>query len=480
MNKKNPLVVIDIVGLTASILGEHTPNLNALVQDGFMAPMDGVFPAVTTTAQASMLTGTSPAQHGIVGNGWYFREQAEVRFWLQSNHLVQGDKVWHKLKQANSDFSCSKLFWWYNMYADVDSAITPRPHYPADGRKIMGLYSEPAQLQDTIEKQIGTFPFFNFWGPAADIRSSHWIVDCAIAEFKLNRPDLQFVYLPHLDYNMQRLGPNDPAINQDIRDIDHEAGRLIDFARSQGAEIMVVSEYGITAVQQSVSLNRVLRQAGLLQVRESVSWELLDTGASRAFAVADHQVAHIYVKNAADIGQVKKLLESTPGVERVLDAQTKIDYQINHARSGELIAIAEPGSWFNYYYWLDERKAPDFSRTVDIHRKPGYDPVELFIDPKIRFPRLKVAKNVAKKKLGMRMLMDVIPLAPELIKGSHGRLAERPEDGPLVISSATIPELVKQKMDTESLPMTSVFELILAHFSLTGSEKNLAEILKMG
>lgn len=433
--KTSPLVIIDIVGLTPQMIGDHTPNLNALIADGFMAPMTGVFPAVTTTAQASMLTGLSPAQHGIVGNGWYFRELAEVRFWLQSNHLVQGEKVWQKIRKSNADFTCSTLFWWYNMYSDVNNAITPRPHYPADGRKIMGLYSQPALLQETIENRIGRFPFFNFWGPAADIRSSRWIVDCAIEEYKMNSPNLQLVYLPHLDYNLQRLGPNDAKISDDIKQIDHQAGRLIDFCRGQGAQILVVSEYGITEVSQSISLNRILRQAGLLKVRQSVSWELLDTGASRAFAVVDHQVAHIYIKNAADINRVKTLLEKIPGVAQILDGELKAQYQINHARSGELIVIAEPQCWFNYYYWLENSKAPDFARTVDIHRKPGYDPVELFIDPNIRFPLVKVATNVAKKKLGFRMLMDVISLDPSLVKGSHGRLAATPEQGPLLISS---------------------------------------------
>lgn len=423
-----------------------------------MAPLKGVFPALTTTAQASMLTGLSPAEHGIVGNGWYFRELAEVRFWLQSNHLVQGEKVWQKIKKSRPDFNCSQLFWWYNMYADVSNAITPRPHYPADGRKIMGLYSEPAELQQTIENEIGIFPFLNFWGPTADIRSSRWIVDCAIAEFNMNRPDLQFVYLPHLDYNLQRLGPNDPQISKDIQDIDHEAGRLINFSRGQGAEILVVSEYGITEVNQSVSLNRVLRQAGMLQVRHSLSWELLDAGASRAFAVADHQVAHVYIKDHADINKVKKLLEDTPGIEQVLDADGQVACQINHARSGELIAVAAPGYWFDYYYWLDDSKAPDFARTVDIHRKPGYDPVELFVDPQIRFPRLKIASKIARKKLGMRMLMDVIPLTPELVKGSHGRLAATPEHGPLVLGS-------DPTLAAESYPTQAISKLIHTFFT---------------
>ncbi len=458
MKKKPPLVVINLVGLTPSMLGEHTPNLNALANDGICAPMAGVFPAVTTTVQASMLTGTSPSEHGIVGNGWYFRDEAEVRFWLQSNHLMQGEKVWHKLKKEMPDFRCSKLFWWYNMYADVNHSITPRPHYPADGRKIMGLYSEPAKLQETIESRIGRFPFFNFWGPKADIQSSRWIVDCAIEEFKINKPDLQLVYLPHLDYNLQRLGPDDPEVYKDIGKIDTEAGRLIAFAREQGADVMVVSEYGITPVTQSVALNQVLRNAGYLRVRESVSWELLDPGASRAFAVADHQVAHVYIKNSEDIRKVKSLIEKIAGVERVLDAESKSDYQINHSRSGELVVIAQPGCWFNYYYWLDEDKAPDFARTVDIHRKPGYDPVELFVDPAIKFPAIKVAKKLASKKLGMRMLMDMIPLDPTLVKGSHGRIENSADEGPVFITS-------NKKLAQKEYRTQDISGLIQQHFN---------------
>ena len=467
MNRTVPLVVINVVGLTPSLLNEQTtPHLYRLMTDGYMTPLKGVFPAVTTTAQATMLTGTPASQHGIVGNGWYFRDQAEVRFWLQPDQLIQGEKVWHRLKQANPGFCCSKLFWWYNMYAGVDNAITPRPHYPADGRKIMGLYSEPASLQATIEKQIGTFPFFHFWGPASGIRSSRWIVECAMAEFELNTPHLQMVYLPHLDYNLQRLGPDHPAIDQDLQAIDHEAGRLIDFARNQGAEVMVVSEYGITGVNRSVSLNRVLREAGLLRVRESLTWELLDPGASLAFAVADHQVAHIYIKQPSDMPLVKKRLEQVPGVEQVLDATAKAHFHINHPRSGELIAIAEPGCWFNYYYWLDGTKAPDFARTVDIHRKPGYDPAELFIDPGIPFPRFTMARKLLGKKLGLRTLMDVIPLDPTLVKGSHGRLAASPEESPLVISSTPLPDSLKPCIDEQGLPMTSVYDLMLAHFGI--------------
>lgn len=466
------LVVINIVGLTPSLLGEHTPNLNALIRDGDIQPMKGVFPAVTTTAQATMLTGLSPAEHGIVGNGWYFRDRAEVNFWLQPDHLMGGEKVWQTIRKSKPAFTCSKLFWWNNMYADVDNAITPRPHYPADGRKIMGLYSEPPELHKDIEKTIGTFPFLNFWGPASGIRSSRWIVDCAIEEFKRNASDLQLVYLPHLDYNLQRLGPKHPDISDDVRMIDHEAGRLIDFARSQGADVLVVSEYGIGEVHQSVSINRILREAGYLRVRESLTWELLDAGASRAFAVADHQFAHVYIKDPADLKSIKRLLENTPGIERVLDAGGKRQWHINHSRSGELIAIAEPQCWFDYYYWLDDSNAPDFARTVDIHRKPGFDPVELFLDPDLLLPKMKIVRRLLQKHLGFRMLMDVIPLDTRLVKGSHGRPESSPDSGPLIISSQ------KNRLH-ENFAMHEVSRVITSHFLTTSREDRKKRTEKM-
>ncbi|GAA0375722.1 alkaline phosphatase family protein [Bowmanella denitrificans] len=455
--QSTPLIVANVVGLTASMLGNNTPNINRLLNDGELCHLQGTFPALTTTAQASMLTGTPPSGHGIVGNGWYFRELAEVKFWLQPNQLMQGEKVWQTLKRQLPGFRCSQLFWWYNMYADVDAAVTPRPHYPADGRKEFGLYSQPADLHKQLEAQVGTFPFHTFWGPGAGIASSRWIVDCAIAEHKLNQPHLQLVYLPHLDYNLQKLGPSHPDTAKDIRAIDQEVGRLLDYAQSANTVVMLVSEYGIEDVQYSLSLNRHLRQAGYVAVRQSLGWELLDPGASQAFAVADHQIAHIYVKDPADIAQVKALLEGLEGVEQVLDKAAQQEQGLAHERSGELLAVAQSGWWFNYYYWLDDKLAPDFARTVDIHRKPGYDPVEMFIDPAIRFPKLKIVQRLLKKKLGMRMLMDLIPLDPSLIKGSHGRPAASPEKGPLLITSQPY-NLPRQ------MPMTGVRDVILKHF----------------
>ncbi len=449
-----PLVVINIVGLTPSLLGEHTPHLNALIEDGFMAPLQAVFPAVTCTAQSSMLTGLMPEQHGIVANGWYFRDLSEIWLWRQSNHLVQGEKVWDSARRTDPDFNCAKIFWWYNMYANVEWSATPRPVYPADGRKIPGIYTEPQNLKNDLQSKLGEFPLFNFWGPTADIRSSQWIADSAKEIFDLHQPKLSLVYLPHLDYNLQRLGPDDPQIWDDVRQIDQVAGDLISHTKDKGANVMVVSEYGIEQATGSVDINRVLRNSGYLKVQETLGWELLDAGASTAFAVADHQIAHVYIKDSDNIPAVRKLLEKTPGIARVLDSQGKKEFSIDHQRSGELVAIAEPGQWFTYYYWQDDAKAPDFAPTVDIHRKPGYDPAELFIDPGLRFPKLKIVRRLLKKKLGFRTLLDVIPLNGNQVKGTHGRIFEDPQHGPLLIAPKPIEE-------AESYQMTDIKSLII-------------------
>ncbi|MEL7450996.1 MAG: alkaline phosphatase family protein, partial [Pseudomonadota bacterium] len=312
-------------------------------------------------------------------------------------------------------------------------------------------------LQAKLQQELGTFPFFNFWGPTADIRSSKWIAACARRVFDDHRPTLSLVYLPHLDYNLQRLGPSDPAIRDDVAAIDTVAGELIDHVRGAGAEVLVVSEYGISDVTGPVHINRVLRDNGYIAVRETLGWELLDCGASRAFAVADHQVAHVYVRDPSDVAEVAALLARTDGIEHVLDEDRLRAEQLDHARSGQLVAVAEADRWFSYYYWLDDTRAPDFAPTVDIHRKPGYDPAEMFVDPAIRFPKLKAGLRVAQKKLGFRMLMDMIPLNADMVRGSHGRHAPSADTGPLAIGS-------RRDLATDRLPMTGIKALMLNHW----------------
>ncbi len=434
------LMVINVVGLTHDMLGENTPHLRSLLETGFARPMTTVLPAVTCSVQATLLTGLMPAEHGIVGNGWYFRDLAEVMFWKQSNHLIQGERVFQTARQRVATHTTAKMFWWYNMYADVDWSVTPRPSYPADGRKVPDIYTDPPELREQLQTQLGRFPLFNFWGPTADIRSSAWIADASVEVFRRCQPSMMLVYLPHLDYNLQRLGPDDPQIAEDIRLVDREAGKLIDAAREVDADIVVLSEYGITSVDKPIHINRALRDAGYLTVRlEPLGWETLDCGASKAFAVADHQVAHVYVKRASDVRKVKKLLEQLDGVETVLDREAQRVAGIDHDRSGELVCVSHRNAWFTYYFWQDDRLAPDYARTVDIHRKPGYDPVELFVDPALRFPRLRIASRLVRKLLGFRYYMDVIGLDAGIVQGSHGRLPDADrlsQDGPVLICSS--------------------------------------------
>jgi len=432
-------LVILAVGLTPALIGAHTPNLQRLASRGGMRRLRSVTPAVTCSVQSTLLTGSMPSAHGIVANGWYFRDLSEVWLWRQSNKLVTGEMVWDAARKLDSSFTCAQMFWWYNMYSSADWSATPRPMYPADGRKIPDHYAHPYELHGELDAKLGQFPLFKFWGPLTDISSTEWIARATLHVMETRKPTLTFTYLPHLDYNLQRFGPDltHPRVQSDLRQVDAVCGTLIDFAAASGREVIVVSEYGITPVREAVHINRALREKGLIAVRpEEFGREILDCGASAAFAVADHQIAHVYVNDRSRIGEVRALLERLDGVQSVLDAQGQRAIGLNHERSGELVAISKADRWFSYYYWLDDALAPDFARTVDIHRKPGYDPVELFLDPQLRFPMLATGWRLAKRKLGMRALLDVISLSDTaLVKGSHGRLADDPEHGPLVISS---------------------------------------------
>ncbi|WP_437327664.1 alkaline phosphatase family protein [Sorangium sp. So ce381] len=452
-------VVLNVVGLTGELLGDATPNLKRLAREGAMRPLQTVLPAVTCTVQSTFTTGLLPSGHGCVANGWYFRDIAEVNLWRQANQLVTGEKIWEAARRRDPTFTCAKLFWWYNMYSSADYAVTPRPIYWADGLKLPDIYTEPASLRDELVVRLGEFPLFNFWGPNADIRSTEWIARCARHVYDTRRPTLTLVYLPHLDYNLQRLGPDHPAIKDDLRAVDAVCGELIDHVRKDGARVIVLSEYGITRVSGVVHINRALREQDLLRVRNERGLEKLDAGASEAFAVADHQIAHVYVRRPERIQEVKALLERLPGVEVVLDAEGKRSAGLEHARSGELIAISRADRWFSYYYWLDDDSAPEFARTVDIHRKPGYDPVELFADPKLRALPVRIAWRLLKKKLGFRYLMDVIPLDAALVNGSHGRLTDRLEQGPLILSTcdSILPDERVHAVDVSKIVVDHIF-----------------------
>ena len=450
-------VVINVVGLTRGLIGADTPHIKSFLEKGASSIISPVVPAVTCSAQATYLTGKWPSEHGIVGNGWYFKEECEVKFWRQSNKLVQSEKLWEKLKKEDPNFTCANMFWWYNMYSTADFGVTPRPNYLADGRKIPDVYSYPADLRDELQNALGTFPLFDFWGPKTSIKSSQWIADATIQTDQLHDPTLTLVYLPHLDYNLQRYGNSSDKVKQDLREIDGVVKGLLDYYTKQDAAIVVLSEYGITDVHRPIHLNRVLRKEGLLSIRVERGLELLDAGTSSAFAVADHQIAHVYLKDAAIKSKVKALLEEVEGVQEVLVDEQITAAKLDHERAGDLVVIADQDSWFTYYYWLDDKKAPDFARTVDIHKKPGYDPVEMHTDPKDPLVVPKILWKLLKKKVGFRTLMDVIPLDASLIKGSHGRVPDSQDDYPILISNSN------ELLTSQLIQATEVFAVLECH-----------------
>lgn len=428
-------VVINVVGLTKRLIGEHTPFIKSFYEKGKSSFIHPVLPAVTCAVQSTYLTGKWPSEHGIVGNGWYFKDECEVKFWRQSNKLVQQPKLWDTLKEKYPNFTCANHFWWYNMYSNVDYSITPRPNYLADGRKIPDIYSHPAVLRDEMQSELGTFPLFEFWGPKTTINSSKWIANAALLTDKKHNPDLTLIYLPHLDYNLQRYGIDFEIISRDLLEIDAVVEQLVTHYEALDTRVILLSEYGITDVKRPIHLNRVLRKEGFLAIREERGLELLDAGASDAFAVSDHQIAHIYSKNPDDIKRLVGLLESIEGVERVLYGTELKTYHIDHERSGDIVVVADSDSWFTYYFWLDDAKAPDYARMVDIHKKPGYDPVEMLTDPKDKLVMAKVVGKLLKKKMGFRTVMDIIPLDASLVRGSHGRLTEDKDDFPILITN---------------------------------------------
>ncbi|MFO0012584.1 MAG: alkaline phosphatase family protein [Planctomycetota bacterium] len=417
--------VINVVGLTPRLLS-YAPRIQSLGPHRVWHPP---IPAVTCTVQATLLTGTHPAQHGIVANGWYDRSTAEIRFWQQSNHLIEAPKLYEGIETA-------KMFWWFNQHAPVRWSCTPKPHYGCDGSKVFDIID--ATECDLVQR-LGPFPFFSFWGPRAGLPATQWIADASAMVLERNRPDLTLVYLPHLDYDFQRF--SQPSMDR-VREVDDCAGRVIDAAQRIGAIPVVISEYGIVPVKRSVSIQRELRRHGYLSIRKGPFGEMLIPGDSRAFAVVDHQVAHIYVQKAEDRSAVRDVLL---GIDGVRDVVAPDALHLQHRRSGDWIALAQPDAWFDYYYWFNDSDAPDFARTVDIHRKPGYDPAELFMTSSWR-----AMARLFQKKLGFRYRMDVIPLDTRLVGGSHG-LNHSPEDSPLIIGPDAPDDMLRFKDYVRSL-----------------------------
>ena len=397
----NYSILLDVVGLEQKHLDPGLlPNISKITENGEMGKLEPTFPAVTCSVQASILSGKYPREHGIISNGLYDSSAFNVSFWEQSSSLVQSQRVWDTVRQKNT-MKTAVLFWQNTMYAISDIVVTPRPIH-LDDKMVMWCYSKPVGYYEELKEKFGEFNLASYWGPLASPKSSEWIANAAEYTLESERPNFLFVYIPHVDYSAQRFGKEGVQVRDDLKKADEIVGRLVQKATTLGirdeTQFIILSEYAFNDVNGAVPLNLLLRDAGLLSIRTIQEKEYLDFEYSKAFAMVDHQVAHIYIKNGYE-KEARSVLEKTSGVDMVLDGNGKKDLAIDHERSGDLIAIAAKDKWFSYYWWYDEGKAPDFAHKVDIHRKPGYDPVELFIDPKTKS----------------------IPLDTSLVKGSHGR-----------------------------------------------------------
>ncbi|WP_263118536.1 nucleotide pyrophosphatase/phosphodiesterase family protein [Cellulomonas sp. RIT-PI-Y] len=456
-----PVLLLDVVGLTPRALA-HMPRLSRLASGGWQARLDTVLPAVTCSVQSTMLTGLAPAQHGAVGNGWYFRELGEVHLWRQHNRLITGEKLWETARRADPGYTAANVCWWYAMGMSTDVTVTPRPVYHADGRKSPDAYIRPPELHDELTGRFGDFPLFTYWGPTASITSTRWIVDATRHLLATRTDPLTMAYLPHLDYDLQRFGPLDPRADAAATELDAALAPLLDDAASRGITVLVVSEYGIEPADTPVDVNRVLRSAGLLEVYVQDGREQLDPWSSRAFAVADHQVAHVYVRDPGDLPRVTALLRGLPGVDLVLDREAQAGHGLDHPNAGELVLVAAPGAWFTYYFWLDDDRAPDYARGVDIHRKPGYDPAELFFDPSDRWAKARAGLHLVRKRLGLRYAMSTTPLDPSCVRGTHGRLPGSTADAPMILcSDEEVPPVVAGHLRTGGVPASAVRSAVL-------------------
>ncbi len=399
-----PVYCFNIVGLSPDLLDRliQMPGFSSLMETGVKTDMMPVFPCLTLPGQASFSTGTYPATHGVVANGFYYRDRFEVSFWDQYRSLVKAQPVWERLKQSRPDMKTALLFCQNTLYGHADWIITPKPMHTDEGL-IQWCYSKPSGFYEDICRKLGRpFNLMDYWGPFACSNSSQWIMEAAISTVREHDPDLMFTYLPHLDYSCQKLGPDAPGIEQDLKSLDDLMASFVWALEEKGlkgkSEIVVFSEYSLSPVDNGVLLNLALREAGLLRVRTIEQREYLDFELSRAFAMVDHQVAHIYVRDSQDITTVRQVVESIPGVGRVLGKSGQDTYKLDHERSGQLVAVSDPDKWFAYYWWSDESLAPDFAGHIDIHRKPGYDPLEMFMDKET----------------------FIVPRDTALIKGSHG------------------------------------------------------------
>lgn len=435
-----PVVLLSVPGLRERDVA-GMPHLRELTAGGEIAELVPSFPCVTCPVQANMTTGALPDAHGVVANGFFWRDKRQVEMWTSPNECIEKPQLWDLLSHREPAVRSAVWFPLHSKGCEADFVCTPAPIHNPDGSESLWCYTRPVELYGTLQKRLGHFPLQHFWGPLADVRSSVWIVESAIYAAATWKPEFFYIYLPHLDYAAQRTGPDSPQAQQSVVELDRLIGRLgREFAAAYGTQPLwlMAGEYAITPVNHVTYPNRVLREAGLLAVRQTDQGEELDLAASQAFALVDHQFSHVFVLDGqpATVARVVDLFRNRQGFAEVLWGEELARWHLAHPRSGEVVLVSTPESWQAYYWWFSDDAAPAFARRVDIHRKPGYDPVELHFDP--------ASKG--------------IPLDATLMKGSHGAPARDASQRTVLIASE--PGL----FPAETLADTDVFQIVWSRF----------------
>lgn len=416
------ILVIDLPTLRLDWIESEMPQLHALTRGWHRGAIAPVFPGLTCPSQATLTTGAPPSVHGIIANGIFDRQTRQPELWVFPDEAVGAPRIWERFSKAGHR---TGVFFFLNIRdTKADVAILPKPIHRDDGSMEMWCWHKPDGLYLRLVKELKHFNLLKFWGPMAGIESSQWIADAAARTIVEEKLDLSYVYLPHTDYAPQKFGPNSDQYRAAHRQLDGLLAKMISSLTEQlgGLRVIIVSEYGITEVSRCLEPNRILRRAGLLKIETRDGREYIDYPNSPAFALADHQIAHIYC-GRGDVARVRELFVEEIAVDGVFTDPAAIG--LGHPRSGEVILVAKRDAWFAYPWWDDFALAPPFAKTMDIHNKPGYDPLEMFWDVKIN----GTAQDTS------------------LIKGSHGAFARDPDQQAAILSNLPGIESAKSTAD---------------------------------
>jgi predicted AlkP superfamily pyrophosphatase or phosphodiesterase len=391
------LLLLQIAALGYNFLTRHLGGQTLFHLD--VKPLQALFPALTCVVQATMRTASSPAEHGIVGNGFFFREQWKPLFWEQSSRLMQGPRIWEGFRLRGG--KVAQMFIQQSLGPDSDILLSPAPIHKHHGGMILDCLSEPPSLNRRLQKEIGcAFPLFHYWGPAASVKSSQWITRAVIKTMEKDQPDFLYAYLPHLDYDLQRSGPDSPESKRAFGELTRLLEELLQSAKRENYRVILFGDYSIGMANEVIFPNKVLHRAGLFKTREVKGRQYPNYYTSSAFCIVDHQIAHLHLFDLNRLDEAKTLMSNLVGVDKILERAAQAEAGLDHPRSGELVLVAKPGFWFDYRWWEEKREAPDFAGHIDIHNKPGYDPCELITG----WLPFSVSQN------------------PQRIRGTHGRI----------------------------------------------------------